>query len=98
MDDMIFEEFKGTGNMEVHLDRRLQERRVFPAIDIYKSGTRKENALLSADEYEMTMNIRRQMNSSGSADRVTEDLIRMMSQSENNDDFISHLKSSQIFK
>ncbi|HCW72753.1 MAG TPA: transcription termination factor Rho [Clostridiaceae bacterium] len=98
MDDMIFEEFKGTGNMEVHLDRRLQERRVFPAIDIYKSGTRKENALLSADEYEMTMNIRRQMNSSGSADRVTEDLIRMMSQSENNDDFISHLKSSQVFK
>lgn len=98
MDDMIFEEFKGTGNMEVHLDRRLQERRVFPAIDIYKSGTRKENALLSADEYEMTMNIRRQMNSSGSADRVTEDLIRMMSQSENNDDFISHLKSTQVFK
>ena len=98
MDDMIFEEFKGTGNMEVHLDRRLQERRVFPAIDIYKSGTRKENALLTTDEYEMTMNIRRQMNSSGSADRVTEDLIRMMSQSENNDDFISHLKSSQVFK
>ena len=48
MDDMIFEEFKGTGNMEVHLDRRLQERRIFPAIDIYKSGTRKEDLLLTA--------------------------------------------------
>ena len=47
MDDMIFEEFKGTGNMEVHLDRRLQERRIFPAIDIYKSGTRKEDLLLT---------------------------------------------------
>ena len=46
IDDMIFEEFKRTGNMEFHLDRRLQERRIFPAIDIYKSGTRKENRLL----------------------------------------------------
>jgi len=98
MDDMIFEEFKGTGNMEIHLDRRLQERRIFPAIDIYKSGTRKEKALLTDDEYEMTMNIRRQMNSGGSADRVTEDLIRMMSQSKNNDEFIEILKSSQVFK
>ena len=98
MDDMIFEEFKGTGNMEIHLDRRLQERRIFPAIDIYKSGTRKEKALLTDDEYEMTMNIRRQMNSGGSADRVTEDLIRMMSQSKNNEEFIEILKSSQVFK
>ncbi|MFH5836302.1 transcription termination factor Rho [Proteiniclasticum sp. C24MP] len=98
MDDMIFEEFKGTGNMEIHLDRRLQERRIFPAIDIYKSGTRKEKALLSEDEYEMTMNIRRQMNSGGSADRVTEDLIKMMSQSENNDEFIEVLKNSKLFK
>lgn len=98
MDDMIFEEFKGTGNMEIHLDRRLQERRVFPAIDIYKSGTRKEKALLSEDEYDISMNIRRQMNSSGSADRVTEDLIRMMSQSETNEEFITSLKKSQVFK
>lgn len=97
MDDMIFEEFKGTGNMEVHLDRRLQERRVFPAIDIYKSGTRKEKALLSKDEYEMSMNIRRQMNSSSAQDRVTEDLIRMMSQSATNEEFIEVLKSSQVF-
>ncbi|MPN41377.1 Transcription termination factor Rho [bioreactor metagenome] len=52
MDDMIFEEFKGTGNMEVHLDRRLQERRIFPAIDIYRSGTRKEELILTGDELE----------------------------------------------
>lgn len=97
MDDMIFEEFKGTGNMEVHLDRRLQERRVFPAIDIYKSGTRKEKALLSQDEYEMSMNIRRQMNSISAQDRVTEDLIRLMSQSETNDEFIESLKVTQVF-
>ncbi len=50
MDDMIFEEFKGTGNMEVHLDRKLQERRLFPSIDIYKSGTRKEDLLFTNDE------------------------------------------------
>ena len=62
MDDMIFEEFKGTGNMEVHLDRRLQERRIFPAIDIYKSGTRKEDLLLSDEEKEVAFAIRKNMN------------------------------------
>ncbi|MBM6837449.1 transcription termination factor Rho, partial [Clostridium saudiense] len=61
MDDMIFEEFKGTGNMEVHLDRKLQERRIFPAIDIYKSGTRKEDLLLSEAEKEVAFSIRRVM-------------------------------------
>ena len=61
MDDMIFEEFKGTGNMEVHLDRRLQERRIFPAIDIYKSGTRKEDLLLTDEEKEVAYAIRKVM-------------------------------------
>ncbi|MGB4589105.1 MAG: transcription termination factor Rho [Clostridiaceae bacterium] len=98
MDDMIFEEFKGTGNMEVHLDRRLQERRVFPAIDIYKSGTRKERALLSPSEYDISLNIRRQMNSIGNADRVTEDLIRMMSSSKTNKEFIDHILVTKVFK
>ena len=65
MDDMIFEEFKGTGNMEVHLDRRLQERRIFPAIDIYKSGTRKEDLLLSDEEKEVAFAIRKNMNRDG---------------------------------
>ncbi len=95
MDDMIFEEFKGTGNMEVHLDRRLQERRIFPAIDIYKSGTRKEKALLSPEEYNVSMNIRRQMNSYGSVDRVTEDLIKMMNQTDNNAEFVARMEKSQ---
>jgi transcription termination factor Rho len=62
MDDVIFEEFKGTGNMEVHLDRKLQERRVFPAIDINKSGTRREDLLLSNKEFEAAMFVRNQLN------------------------------------
>ena len=52
MDDVIYEEFKGTGNMEIHLDRRLAERRIYPAIDIKKSGTRREELLLSKEELE----------------------------------------------
>ena len=59
MDDVIFEEFKGTGNMEVHLDRKLSERRVFPSIDIYKSGTRREDLLLNKEEQECSNCIRR---------------------------------------
>ena len=88
MDDMIFEEFKGTGNMEVHLDRRLQERRIFPAIDIYKSGTRKEDLLLSEEEKEVAYNIRKTMYSDGNGDNVTENLIKILSKTKNNDDFI----------
>lgn len=95
MDDMIFEEFKGTGNMEVHLDRRLQERRIFPAIDIYKSGTRKEKALLSQEEYDVSLNIRRQMNTYSSADRVTEDLIKLMNETTNNEEFVIRMTKLQ---
>ena len=76
MDDMIFEEFKGTGNMEVHLDRRLQERRIFPAIDIYKSGTRKEDLLLSDEEKEVAFAIRRNMNRDGNIESITETLMK----------------------
>ncbi|WP_297630190.1 transcription termination factor Rho [uncultured Clostridium sp.] len=88
MDDMIFEEFKGTGNMEVHLDRKLQERRIFPAIDIYKSGTRKEDLLLSPEELEVSFNIRKTMYSDGNADNVTENLIKMLSKTKNNEEFV----------
>lgn len=98
MDDMIFEEFKGTGNMEVHLDRKLQERRIFPAIDIYKSGTRKERALLSLEEYDMSLSLRRQMHTSSGQDRVTEELIRYMSQSKDNAEFIEMMKKSSLLK
>ena len=74
MDDMIFEEFKGTGNMEVHLDRRLQERRIFPAIDIYKSGTRKEDLLLTDEEKEVAYAIRKVMYRDGNIEKITENL------------------------
>ena len=89
MDDMIFEEFKGTGNMEVHLDRRLQERRIFPAIDIYKSGTRKEDLILSKEEQDVAFSIRRTMYKDGNADDITENLINMLSKTKNNKEFVN---------
>jgi len=89
MDDMIFEEFKGTGNMEVHLDRRLQERRIFPAIDIYKSGTRKEDLILSKEELEVSFAIRKTMYRDGNGDSVTENLINMLSKNRDNKEFIN---------
>ncbi len=58
MDDMIYEEFKGIGNMEIHLSRKLSELRIFPAIDIYKSGTRKDNLLLTEEEMQIANLIR----------------------------------------
>ena len=98
MDDMIFEEFKGTGNMEVHLDRRLQERRIFPAIDIYKSGTRKEDLLLSDEEKEVAFAIRKNMNRDGNIENITETLINMLSKTKNNKEFISIFNKSEIEK
>jgi transcription termination factor Rho len=88
MDDMIFEEFKGTGNMEVHLDRKLQERRIFPAIDIYKSGTRKEELLLSREEHDAAFAIRRTLYNENSAQGVTEKLLNLMGKTKNNKDLI----------
>ncbi|GAA0078852.1 transcription termination factor Rho [Clostridium sp. CTA-5] len=96
MDDMIFEEFKGTGNMEVHLDRKLQERRIFPAIDIYKSGTRKENLIFSKEEQEVAYKIRRVMYKDGNIEEVTENLINMLSKTSNNKEFINMFKKSGI--
>ena len=89
MDDMIFEEFIGTGNMEVHLDRKLQERRIFPAIDIYKSGTRKEDLLLDDDEKEVAFNIRKSMYNESNIETTTENLINMLSKTKNNKEYIS---------
>jgi transcription termination factor Rho len=91
MDDVIFEEFKGTGNMEVHLDRKLQERRVFPAIDINKSGTRREDLLLSPKEFEASLFIRNQLNQN-SPSEVTELLLNKMIRTRNNGEFIDMLK------
>ena len=98
MDDMIFEEFKGTGNMEVHLDRKLQERRIFPAIDIYKSGTRKEDLLLSDEEKEVAFAIRKVMYRDGNIENVTENLINMLSKTKNNKEFIQVFPKNDTFK
>ena len=90
MDDVIFEEFKGTGNMEVHLDRKLSEKRIFPAIDINKSGTRREDLLLSKKELETVYAIRKALNNLPVAD-VTEHIITEMTKSKNNDEFLDNM-------
>lgn len=87
MDDVIFEEFKGTGNMELRLDRTLQEKRIFPAIDILKSGTRREEDLLSPRELEANWAIRREMSRQQSAD-VMALMLQYMKNTMNNDEFI----------
>ncbi len=87
MDDVIYEEFKGTGNMELHLDRKLSERRIFPAIDLYKSGTRREDLLLTQEEFTAMYMIRREM-SNGSVAEVTEDIIDNMTHTVTNRDFV----------
>ena len=93
MDDVIFEEFKGTGNMEVHLDRRLQERRIFPAIDIYKSGTRREEYLLSDEEKRAATNVRRKLNNDNNTMAVTELVINLLNESKTNSEFIAKINS-----
>ncbi len=90
MDDVIFEEFKGTGNMEVHLDRGLSEKRIFPAIDINKSGTRREELLLSKKEMEVVYALRKAMSTKSVAD-VTEELIEQMIATKNNEEFLDKM-------
>jgi len=92
MDDVIFEEFKGTGNMEVHLNRALSEKRIFPAIDINKSGTRREEKLLNKKELETIFALRKAMSSMSTAD-VTEQLINQMVKTKNNKEFIEKMDS-----
>jgi transcription termination factor Rho len=87
MDDVIFEEFKGTGNMEVHLDRKLSEKRIFPAIDINKSGTRREELILSQKELETIWKIRRALSNMNTSD-VTENLLRNIMSTKTNAEFI----------
>ena len=90
MDDVIFEEFKGTGNMEVHLDRKLSEKRIFPAIDVNKSGTRREDLLLTKPELETVFALRKALNHLPVAD-VTEQIISQMVQTKNNAEFIERM-------
>ena len=92
MDDVIFEEFKGTGNMEVHLDRALSEKRIFPAININKSGTRREELLLSKEELETVFALRKALNNLPVAD-VTEQIISQITKTKNNEEFIEKMDS-----
>ena len=87
MDDVIFEEFKGTGNMEVFLDRSLSEKRVFPAIDVNKSGTRRDELLLTSEEYNTVNLIRKNLSNLTTAD-LTERLLNQMMRTKNNKEFI----------
>ena len=95
MDDVVYEEFKGTGNMELVLDRKLQERRVFPAIDIAKSGPRREDLLLTPDEQEAVYNMRKALNGMKSEEAV-ENILNMFDRTRNNGELIQILKKQKI--
>lgn len=95
MDNVVYEEFKGTGNMELVLDRKLQERRVFPAIDIAKSGTRREDLLLTPDEQEAVYNMRKALNGMKSEEAV-ENILNMFDRTRNNGELIQILKKQKI--
>ena len=90
MDDVIFEEFKGTGNMEVHLDRNLSEKRIFPAIDMNKSGTRREDLLLTPNELNTMYSLRKVMSNMSNIE-ITEQLINIIMTTKNNTEFLSKL-------
>ena len=90
MDEVIFEEFKGTGNMEIHLDRKLSERRIFPAIDLAKSGTRKEELLLTPSELAGTWGVRKMLSVGDSAE-ATENLLNMLVKTSSNKEFVDQL-------
>ena len=92
MDDIIFEEFKGTGNMELHLDRSLSDRRIFPAIDMFKSGTRREELLLTPAELEGVYQVRRML-SRGNAQEASEQMISLIEKSSSNAEFLQRVKN-----
>ena len=95
MDDVVYEEFKGTGNMELILDRKLQEKRIFPAIDIARSGTRREDLLLTADEQEAVYNMRRALNGMKS-EEAAENILNMFARTRNNGELVQMLKKQKI--
>ncbi|MDU4731404.1 transcription termination factor Rho [Finegoldia magna] len=94
MDDVIFEEFKGTGNMEIKLDRNLSEQRVFPAIDLNKSGTRKDELLLTKEELSAINKIRRQLNSQENKD-IADQIIKMIKNTKTNKEFVRSINNLQ---
>lgn len=95
MDDVVFEEFKGTGNMELVLDRKLSERRIFPAVDIQKSGTRREDLLLSKEEMEVAYALHKEL-SSNRADENLEQILNFFLKTKNNKEFIQVIKKSLL--
>ena len=95
MDDVVFEEFKGTGNMELVLDRKLSEKRIFPAIDIVKSGTRREDLLLDEDEQAAVDNMRKAFNGMRS-DEAVENILNMFAHTKSNREFVNMVKKNRI--
>ncbi|HKM04818.1 MAG TPA: transcription termination factor Rho [Lachnospiraceae bacterium] len=95
MDDVVYEEFKGTGNMEIVLDRKLSEKRIFPAIDIAKSGTRREDLLLTPDEFE-AINVMRKALNSLKADDAVDKILDMFKRTKNNDEFVQMVKKMKF--
>ena len=93
MDEVIFEEFKGTGNMEVHLDRKLSERRIFPAIDINRSGTRREELLLDPRSLDAVWSIRKAFGQLENSN-VTETIIGLLRKTNDNEHFVSSINVS----
>ena len=95
LDDVVYEEFKGTGNMEVHLDRKMAERRTFPALDIYRSGTRREELLLSEDTLKQVWLLRRMVSmidsDSSNSSEAMEKLLDRMKKTKSNGDFLKSL-------
>ena len=95
MDDVVYEEFKGTGNMELVLDRKLSEKRMFPAIDILKSGTRREDLLLSKEEQEAVESMRRALNGLRPEEAV-DNILNMFSRTRNNEELIQMVKKTKF--
>ena len=95
MDDVIYEEFKGTGNMELVLDRKLSEKRIFPAIDIPKSGTRREDLLLTKEEQEAVDIMRRALNGMKS-DEAVDSILNMFDRTKNNVEFVQMVKKTKF--
>ena len=91
MDDVIYEEFKGTGNMELHLSRKLQERRIFPAIDVERSGTRREELLLNSKDLSRVWTLRRMINAIGGGTEATELVLSRLAKTKSNADFLTSL-------
>lgn len=94
MDDVIFEEFKGTGNMEIHLDRKMAEKRIFPAVDIYKSGTRKEELLLSKEELSAIWKLRKAMGNNNPME-INDKLLNILKKTKKNEEVVAHLNRNK---